>query len=152
MDKIVSDISSSEDELLTGEHIENNYSPIDGDFKSNTKLERDDDQMSLSSLSSTEQKIEESKIDIVQQQQQPPPPPMPPGHFNPYQQYSGISSKIKLMRVSITSNIVLFKVIPEDRMLIQIRDTRHQLIGDIRTLMDHHTCIIRIRNINIFQR
>lgn len=52
MDKIGSDISSSEDELLTGERIENNYSPIE-------RKEKDDDQMSLSSLSSGEQKIEE---------------------------------------------------------------------------------------------
>lgn len=82
MDKIVSDISSSEDELLTGEHIENNYSPLERDFKLEPKQERDDDQMSLSSLSSTEQKIEESKVDIMQQ------PPMPSGHFA-YQQYPG---------------------------------------------------------------
>lgn len=97
MDKIVSDISSSEDELLTGEHIENNYSPIEGSFKLDTKIERDDDQMSLSSLSSTEQKIEESKVDIIQQQQQPPP--MPPGHFNPYQQYPG-TDEAKLLHTS----------------------------------------------------
>lgn len=52
MDKIGSDISSSEDELLTGERLENNYSPIE-------RKEKDDDQMSLSSLSSGERKIEE---------------------------------------------------------------------------------------------
>lgn len=86
MDKIGSDISSSEDELLTGERIENNYSPIEKDFKLDTKPEHDDDQMSLSSLSSTEQKIEEPKMEIMQQQQQQPPMP---GHFNPYQQYPG---------------------------------------------------------------
>lgn len=55
MDKIGSDISSSEDELLTGERLENNYSPV-GRASS---IKKDDDQMSLSSLSSGEQKIEE---------------------------------------------------------------------------------------------
>ncbi|KAF5281886.1 hypothetical protein FQR65_LT14469 [Abscondita terminalis] len=83
MDKIGSDISSSEDELLTGEPIENNYSPIYP--STNTKVEKDDDQMSLSSLSSNEQKIEESKLDEI------PPLPHPPfpNSFNPYQQYQG---------------------------------------------------------------
>lgn len=76
MDKIGSDISSSEDELLTGD---NNYSPVDND--KDVKDEKDDDQMSLSSLSSNDQKIEEShRVDI--------PPPIP-GHFNPYQHYPG---------------------------------------------------------------
>lgn len=82
IDKIGSDISSSEDELLTGEH---NYSPIErSDFKieNNGKID-DDDQMSLSSLSSNDQKIEEQQPDDIP----PPPPPIPPGHFNPYQQY-----------------------------------------------------------------
>lgn len=65
MDKIGSDISSSEDELLTGERIENNYSPIEraSDVKMDVNSIKDDDQMSLSSLSSNEQKIEESKIE-----------------------------------------------------------------------------------------
>ncbi|CAH0549275.1 unnamed protein product [Brassicogethes aeneus] len=68
-----SDISSSEDELLTGERIENNYSPIERmDFKNEIKTDKDDDQMSLSSLSSTEHKIEEN------QQENPPLPPQPP--------------------------------------------------------------------------
>lgn len=91
MDKIGSDISSSEDEVLTGEHIEQNYSPIcrDGVLKYDVKNEKDDDQMSLSSLSSTEQRIEESNIP------EPPSnmmsqPPFSGGSFNPYQQYSGI--------------------------------------------------------------
>lgn len=83
VDKIGSDISSSEDELLTGENIENNYSPIEKDFRLDPKPEKDDDQMSLSSLSSTEQKIEEPKMEVMQSSL--------PGHFNPYQQYSGIS-------------------------------------------------------------
>ncbi|KAG5900058.1 hypothetical protein JTB14_016032 [Gonioctena quinquepunctata] len=73
--KIGSDISSSEDELLTGEGIENNYSPIDrSDFKNEFKMEKDDDRMSLSSLSSNE-KIEEAKPD-------PPPPPLPMNPVN----------------------------------------------------------------------
>lgn len=84
MDKICSDISSSEDELLTGEIGDHNYSPVDriSDSKGDNKSDKDDDQMSLSSLSSNDQKIEEVKpepphrIDI--------PPPLP-GHFNPYQ-------------------------------------------------------------------
>ncbi|KAF5301069.1 hypothetical protein FQA39_LY10888 [Lamprigera yunnana] len=87
MDKIGSDISSSEDELLTGDHIENNYSPIypqSSSTKCETKVEKDDDQMSLSSLSSNDQKIEESKLDDI-----PPPPPSFPGAFNPYHQYPG---------------------------------------------------------------
>lgn len=68
MNKIGSDISSSEDELLTGGG--NNYSPIESaDLKNEFRnAEKDDDQMSLSSLSSNE-KIEESK---------PEPPPLPP--------------------------------------------------------------------------
>lgn len=63
MDKIGSDISSSEDELLTGER---NYSPIERSRspKHDVKIEKDDDQMSLSSLSSNDQKIEESKLEI----------------------------------------------------------------------------------------
>ncbi|XP_050503124.1 histone-lysine N-methyltransferase SETD1 isoform X1 [Diabrotica virgifera virgifera] len=85
MNKIGSDISSSEDELLTGESIQNNYSPIDkSDFRSElgmNKMEKlfyflkDDDRMSLSSLSSNE-KIEEV-------QPEPPPPPLPPQPPNP---------------------------------------------------------------------
>ncbi|GJQ80667.1 hypothetical protein Trydic_g9251 [Trypoxylus dichotomus] len=86
MDKIGSDISSSEDELLTGENMENNYSPID---RNSIKFDKavEDDQMSLSSLSSNDQKIEESKIDTTAVTSVPPPPI--PGHFNPYQQYTG---------------------------------------------------------------
>ncbi|KRT81143.1 RNA binding protein [Oryctes borbonicus] len=85
MDKIGSDISSSEDELLTGERMENNYSPID---RNSIKFDKtvEDDQMSLSSLSSNDQKIEESKIDTTVTSVLPPPIP---GHFNPYQQYAG---------------------------------------------------------------
>ncbi|XP_030747354.1 histone-lysine N-methyltransferase SETD1 [Sitophilus oryzae] len=66
--KLGSDISSSEDELITGEK---NYSPIDKrDFKNEFKFDKDDDRMSMSSLSSTEgTKIEEVK---------PQPPPQPP--------------------------------------------------------------------------
>lgn len=72
MNKIGSDISSSEDELLTGESIQNNYSPIErADLKNEFKMEKDDDRMSLSSLSSNDTKIEEVKPD-------PPPPPLPP--------------------------------------------------------------------------
>ncbi|CAH0595342.1 unnamed protein product [Chrysodeixis includens] len=55
LDKIGSDISSSEDELLTGE--EPKRSPAADHDKNQDNL--DDDQMSLSSLSSTEAKIEE---------------------------------------------------------------------------------------------
>ncbi|XP_050353651.1 histone-lysine N-methyltransferase SETD1 isoform X1 [Nymphalis io] len=55
IDKIGSDISSSEDELLTGE--EPRRSPAAPPDKDQDNLE--DDQMSLSSLSSTEAKIEE---------------------------------------------------------------------------------------------
>ncbi|XP_045487005.1 histone-lysine N-methyltransferase SETD1 isoform X1 [Pieris rapae] len=54
LDKIGSDISSSEDELLTGEKKHHSPEPLDKD-----KDNLDDDQMSLSSLSSTEAKIEE---------------------------------------------------------------------------------------------
>ncbi|XP_047032818.1 histone-lysine N-methyltransferase SETD1 isoform X1 [Helicoverpa zea] len=54
IDKIGSDISSSEDELLTGE--EPRRSP---DEQNKDQDNLDDDQMSLSSLSSTEAKIEE---------------------------------------------------------------------------------------------
>lgn len=59
--KLGSDISSSEDELLTGEK---NYSPIDKrDFKNEFKFDKDDDRMSMSSLSSTEDvKIEEVRV------------------------------------------------------------------------------------------
>ena len=78
MDKIGSDISSSEDELLTGERIENNYSPIERNIIANQEdIVKDDDQMSLSSLSSNDQKIEETAPNI-------PPPPIPT-QFNPYQ-------------------------------------------------------------------
>ncbi|KAK5638575.1 hypothetical protein RI129_012870 [Pyrocoelia pectoralis] len=83
MDKIGSDISSSEDELLTGEHVENNYSPIYP--QSSAKNDKDDDQMSLSSLSSNDQKIEESKIDTIPSSL----PPFPGTPFNPYHQYPG---------------------------------------------------------------
>lgn len=88
MDKIGSDISSSEDELLTGERLEN-YSPIGHDQdKMDVKSEKDDDCMSLSSLSSNEQKIEESKIE-------PATAPLPQGHYAvpppaaAYSQYPG---------------------------------------------------------------
>lgn len=63
MNKLGSDISSSEDELLTGEK---NYSPIDRrDFKNEFKFDKDDDRMSMSSLSSTEDaKIDEVRIKL----------------------------------------------------------------------------------------
>lgn len=87
MDKIGSDISSSEDELLTGEKIENNYSPIErlGD-KMETSSVKDDDRMSLSSLSSTEQKIEERKLDgdLAQMQH------LSTTQFQAYHQYPGM--------------------------------------------------------------
>ncbi|XP_050314928.1 histone-lysine N-methyltransferase SETD1-like isoform X3 [Anthonomus grandis grandis] len=90
MNKLGSDISSSEDELLTGEK---NYSPIDRrDLKNEFKFDKDDDRMSMSSLSSTEDaRIEEAKPDS-----QPPPPPLPtpagypaplPGIYPGYQAY-----------------------------------------------------------------
>ncbi|XP_068901901.1 histone-lysine N-methyltransferase SETD1 isoform X4 [Tenebrio molitor] len=74
MAKIGSDISSSEDELLTGD----NYSPLER--KTSIKNEKDDDRMSMSSLSDNEQTIEESKIVV--------PPQMTAGSY-PYQQYPG---------------------------------------------------------------
>lgn len=93
--KIGSDISSSEDELLLGD----NYSPIERKNggpsnvlalvstkpkAASVKIEKDDDQMSLSSLSDNEQKIEESKVaaipPLMSQIAQPP---------YPYQQYPG---------------------------------------------------------------
>ncbi|XP_023017776.2 SET domain containing 1 isoform X1 [Leptinotarsa decemlineata] len=96
--KIGSDISSSEDELLTGEGIEQNYSPIDrSDFKNEFKME--DDRMSLSSLSSNE-KIEEAKPDPQPPPLPPPtsaPPPMPPipgvypAHYPGLPHYPGYS-------------------------------------------------------------
>lgn len=67
MEKLGSDISSSEDELLTGgDRIENHYSPLDGSPHSRpgSKNDKDDDRMSLSSLSSGDQKIEEQKPDV----------------------------------------------------------------------------------------
>lgn len=78
MAKIGSDISSSEDELLTG----GNYSPVDR--RGNGKSDKDDDRMSLSSLSDTEQKIEESKLGVM-----PPVMPQMSGTY-PYPQYPGI--------------------------------------------------------------
>ncbi|KAJ8913700.1 hypothetical protein NQ315_007417 [Exocentrus adspersus] len=75
--KIGSDISSSEDELLTGEGIQHNYSPIERtELRHEFKMEKDDDRMSLSSLSSNDTKIEEAKPD-------PQPPPLPPPTSNP---------------------------------------------------------------------
>lgn len=82
MTKIGSDISSSEDELLTG----GNYSPVDrrGNGKSD-KTDKDDDRMSLSSLSDTEQKIEESKLavmpSVMTQMSGTYPYPQYPGNF-----------------------------------------------------------------------
>lgn len=79
MDKIGSDISSSEDELLTGEsRMENNYSPIER--KQQQQQEKDDDRMSLSSLSSGEQKIEEQPNLMA---------PLPATTFQGYPQYPG---------------------------------------------------------------
>lgn len=89
MDKIGSDISSSEDELLTGERLEN-YSPIGkNNAKTDSKSEKDDDCMSLSSLSSNEQRIEESKIETLRA-----PLPSTEGRFSlppptTYPQYPG---------------------------------------------------------------
>lgn len=83
MDKIGSDISSSEDELLTGEsRMENNYSPIERKLPQlqQQQQEKDDDRMSLSSLSSGEQKIEE----------QPNLMASLPATFQGYPQYPGI--------------------------------------------------------------
>lgn len=74
MTKIGSDISSSEDELLTGD----NYSPLER--KTSIKNDKDDDRMSLSPLSDNEQKIEESKFAV---------PPQMTGGTYPYQQYPG---------------------------------------------------------------
>lgn len=90
VDKIGSDISSSEDELLTGESLEINYSPID---RNSTKFDKNEceDAMSLSSLSDNEQKIEEAKIET---NVLPPPPPPDSTSGYPYQQYSGISFKL----------------------------------------------------------
>ncbi|CAH1134174.1 unnamed protein product [Ceutorhynchus assimilis] len=78
MNNLGSDISSSEDELLAGEM---NYSPIERrDFKTIPKPEKDEDRMSMSSVSSTEGVgIEETKPDPPPQpSQQPPLPPGPP--------------------------------------------------------------------------
>ncbi|XP_044740720.1 histone-lysine N-methyltransferase SETD1 [Chrysoperla carnea] len=66
LDKLGSDISSSEDELLTGGEITRNYSPIEA----KSKISPDDDQMSLSSLSSGDEKIVDG-------------PPMPPTNIPP---------------------------------------------------------------------
>ncbi|KAK9876347.1 hypothetical protein WA026_012656 [Henosepilachna vigintioctopunctata] len=79
LDKIGSDISSSEDELLIGGRMEMNYSPIErSEFKLDMKSDREDDRMSLSSLSSNDQKIEESKPDgLPPNLSQIPPPPAP---------------------------------------------------------------------------
>ncbi|EFA05618.2 histone-lysine N-methyltransferase SETD1B [Tribolium castaneum] len=75
--KIGSDISSSEDELLTGD----NYSPLE------RKCDKDDDRMSLSPLSDNEQKIEESKLVMptYPYQQYPGYPGLP--YSYPYNQY-----------------------------------------------------------------
>nr|CAH7761535.1 unnamed protein product [Callosobruchus chinensis] len=78
MNKIGSDISSSEDELLTGG---NNYSPLDtSDMKAFRSNLREDDRMSLSSLSSNDTKIEEVQPDPPPHppSQPPPQPPLPP--------------------------------------------------------------------------
>lgn len=89
MDKIGSDISSSEDELLTGERMENNYSPIErqSDVNMDVKSDKDDDQMSLSSLSSNDQKIEESKMETgpAPTHRIDIPPPLTTAFHNPYQ-------------------------------------------------------------------
>ncbi|KAL1500734.1 hypothetical protein ABEB36_006180 [Hypothenemus hampei] len=91
-----SDISSSEDELLTGEK---NYSPIDKrDLKNEFKFDKDDDRMSMSSLSSTEEvKIEEAGRPETPPSQPPLPddtpylpPPVPPEEIYPgYSSYAG---------------------------------------------------------------
>lgn len=97
MEKLGSDISSSEDELLTGgDRIENHYSPIDGSPRTRAALTgkmevkdiKDDDQMSLSSLSSGEQKIEESKEPVVSSTSVPTAPP-PTFAFQSYTPYPG---------------------------------------------------------------
>ncbi|KAF7283644.1 hypothetical protein GWI33_023282 [Rhynchophorus ferrugineus] len=95
--KLGSDISSSEDELLTGEK---NYSPIDRkDLKNEFKFDNDnDDRMSMSSLSSTDgAKIEEVKPDVPPPQpplpsnslSYPPLPGIPSGVYPSYPSYSG---------------------------------------------------------------
>lgn len=77
MNKIGSDISSSEDELLMGDSIQNNYSPIEiADFKNEFRTDKEDDRMSLSSLSSNE-KIEEAKPEPTITVPPPPPPSAP---------------------------------------------------------------------------
>lgn len=107
MNLMGSDISSSEDELLTGG--DNNYSPIDGnDLKNELHNEKEDDRMSLSSLSSNE-KIEEVKPELSQPPLPlnappnttsvvPPPPMAPPvpgiyataqGHYPSVPHYPG---------------------------------------------------------------
>ncbi|XP_028035252.1 histone-lysine N-methyltransferase SETD1 isoform X2 [Bombyx mandarina] len=73
IDKIGSDISSSEDELLTGE--EPRRSPAAPPSQDRDQDNLDDDQMSLSSLSSTEAKIEEQVP--AEAYYYPPHPPHP---------------------------------------------------------------------------
>lgn len=54
MSKIGSDISSSEDELLTGERMQNNYSPIDRmDLRNEFKMEKVRTWKTVSSLGSS---------------------------------------------------------------------------------------------------
>ncbi|CAB3220457.1 unnamed protein product [Arctia plantaginis] len=76
IDKIGSDISSSEDELLTGE--EPRRSPAQPDREQDNL---NDDQMSLSSLSSTEAKIEEQVPAEAYYPAYPPATTAPPGHY-----------------------------------------------------------------------
>ncbi|KAJ8711311.1 hypothetical protein PYW07_008553 [Mythimna separata] len=79
IDKIGSDISSSEDELLTGEEPKPKRSPEE---QNRGQDNLDDDQMSLSSLSSTEAKIEEQ---VPADAYYYPPAAAPPPHPHYYQ-------------------------------------------------------------------
>ncbi|XP_022831575.1 histone-lysine N-methyltransferase SETD1 isoform X2 [Spodoptera litura] len=79
IDKIGSDISSSEDELLTGE--DPRRSPAEEQNRDQDNL--DDDQMSLSSLSSTEAKIEE-QVPAEAYYPTYPPTTAPPPHTHPH--------------------------------------------------------------------
>ncbi|XP_048482105.1 histone-lysine N-methyltransferase SETD1 isoform X3 [Plutella xylostella] len=79
IDKIGSDISSSEDELLTGE--EPRRSPAGFPKQMDKDADNlDDDQMSLSSLSSTEAKIEEQ---VPAEAYYYEPPAAPPPYYHP---------------------------------------------------------------------
>lgn len=117
MNKLGSDISSSEDELLTGEK---NYSPIDRrDFKNEFKFDKDDDRMSMSSLSSTEDaKIEEvclcrsvfNKYDISTG-----------GEFRPNRMIHPHNRHYQLMNPIHRRYLECLLVFIQDTLLIQVR-------------------------------